>query len=71
MEPLAGLKSKGKLSVVTGISMLTAENQFGGRGSHPQGELHSLTAHRSREISYRCIKWVNGESKEVPVTDYT
>lgn len=71
MQPLQTMKDRGKLTVVSGISMETAEAQFGGRGSHPQGELHALTARRSDEIVYRCIKWVDGQSVEVPIGNYT
>lgn len=67
LSPLEGLKSRGKLSVVTGVSMESAQSQYEGAGSHPVGENHALTAKNQRNQTFRCIKWVDGHDQEVPV----
>ncbi|MBN8616060.1 MAG: DUF1552 domain-containing protein [Deltaproteobacteria bacterium] len=70
MRPLQGLKDRGKLSVVTGVSMESAQAQYEGSGSHPCGENHALTARFQRDETYRCVKWVDGRDAEVPIGHY-
>lgn len=70
MQPLDGLKSRGKLSVITGVSMDSAQAQYEGSGSHPCGENHALTARFQRNETFRCIKWVDGTDREVPIGSY-
>lgn len=77
MHPLAELHARRKIGVVTGVSMESAHAQYEGRGSHPCGENHALTARFQQRESYRCIRWVprgdGGDGTmdaEVPISDY-
>ncbi len=52
MSPLEALKSK--VSMFSGVNMLSAHAQFNGRGSHEVGENHALTANDQRVGSISC-----------------
>jgi hypothetical protein len=66
MQPLSDLHARGKLSVVTGVSLESAHAQYAGAGSHPCGENHALTARFQQREIYRCIR----NDVEVEVSDY-
>ena len=52
MAPLEGLKSK--VSMFSGVNMLSAHAQYNGRGAHLVGENHALTANDQRVTKIHC-----------------